>query len=157
MDKQRILSKIDELNSYLEELGEIPITDFEEYARSKKDKRICERLLQISVETVLDICNILVSELKLGLPFDEDDLFKKLEAKKIITKELSITLKEMKGFRNILVHRYGGVDDEKVFEILSEKLNDFDKFKGEILKFLKNSNNKKNLKAKQKSATYLNT
>ena len=137
MDKKRILTKIDELNVYLDELDEIKIRDFDEYAKSKKDKRACERLLQIAIETVLDICNIIVSELKLGLPSDEDDLFKKLENKKIITKKLSIILKEMKGFRNILVHRYGETDDEKVFEILSEKLEDFETFKEEILRFLK--------------------
>ncbi len=46
-------------------------------------------------------------------------------------------LTDMKGFRNILVHRYGEIDDEKVFEILSERLADFEKFKEQILKFLK--------------------
>ena len=39
----------------------------------------------------------------------------------------------MKGFRNILVHKYGVVDDELVFEMLKEKLSDFDIFKHEIL------------------------
>ena len=39
----------------------------------------------------------------------------------------------MKGFRNILVHKYGVVDDELVFEMLKEKLSDFDMFKQEIL------------------------
>ena len=43
----------------------------------------------------------------------------------------------MKGFRNILVNKYGTVDDELVFEMLSEKLEDFDKFKEEVLNCLK--------------------
>ena len=47
------------------------------------------------------------------------------------------TLSNMKGFRNILVHKYGIVDDELAFEMLSEKLEDFEKFKDEILRFLK--------------------
>ena len=45
-------------------------------------------------------------------------------------------LLDMKGFRNILVHKYGEVDDELVFENLSE-LENFEKFKEEILKFIK--------------------
>ena len=40
----------------------------------------------------------------------------------------------MKGFRNILVHKYGVVDDELVFEMLSEKLGDFELIIKEILK-----------------------
>ena len=136
MDKERILSKIDELNSYLDELDETKPQDFEEYKNSIEKKRACERLLQISIETLIDICNIIISSLKLGLPSDEEDMFKKLEKKKIISKEMTNMLINMKGFRNILVHKYGAVNDELVFEMLSERLGDFDKFKEEILKKL---------------------
>jgi len=136
MDKKRILSKIDELNQYLSELKEIKISSLDEYINSIEKKRACERLLQISIETVIDICNILVSGLKLGLPSDEEDIFKKLENKKLISKETIKLLREMKGFRNILVHNYGDVDDELVFALISKRLGDFNKFKGEIQKNL---------------------
>ena len=92
--------------------------------------------MQICIETVLDICNIILSDLKLGLPSDEEDVFDKLSEKKVISKKLADILSEMKGFRNILVHKYGEVQDEKVFENL-DKLEDFDKFKDEIIKFLR--------------------
>ena len=108
-----------------------------EYKSLIEKKRACERLLQISIETIIDICNILISNLKLGLPADEEDTFQKLENKKIISKKMADTLSNMKGFRNILVHKYGIVDDELAFEMLSEKLEDFEKFKDEILRFLK--------------------
>ncbi len=136
MDKERILSKIDELDTYLRELETIKLSIFQEYKDSIENKRACERLLQISIETVIDICNILISNLKLGLPSDEGDMFKKLEKKNIITKKMGKILTNMKGFRNILVHRYGVVDDELVFEMLSERLDDFEMFKKEILKII---------------------
>lgn len=44
----------------------------------------------------------------------------------------------MKGFRNILVHRYGEIDDALAFKILTEKLNDFNLFIDLVNKFLKN-------------------
>jgi uncharacterized protein YutE (UPF0331/DUF86 family) len=136
MDKNRILTKIDELDKYLEELEKIKPINIEEYKNSISDKRACERLLQISIEVVIDICNILVSGLKLGLPSDEEEMFEKLANKKIISQKIKNILKNMKGFRNILVHKYGTVDDELVFEMLSERLDDFDKFKDEILKVI---------------------
>jgi len=143
MDKKIILAKIDEIDGYLEELDSLKPIELEDYINSIKDKRTCERLLQISIESVLDICNVLITELKLGLPADEEAVFDKLKDKGIITKGMAVILKEMKGFRNILVHKYGIVDNELVFENLSN-LQDFDKFKEEILNFLKNySNNKK--------------
>lgn len=136
LNKERILSKIDEMEQYLEELEQIVPTEFEIYEKSVKDKRACERLIQLCIESVVDVCNIITSNLKLGLPSGEEEVFKKLRERKIITKELEKSLIGMKGLRNILVHKYGEVDDEIVYEILKEKLNDFEKFKEEILKFL---------------------
>src|SRR3989344_7740813 len=109
MDKKRIMAKIDELDSYLTELDEIKPSDFEEYIGSIEKKRACERLLEISIETMLDICNIIISELKLGLPSNEEQIFDKLYDKKIISVKMMLKLKGMKGFRNILVHRYSEV------------------------------------------------
>ena len=45
-------------------------------------------------------------------------------------------LKDMKGFRNILVHRYGNIDDKIAYTILKEKLNDIDNFIEIIQQFL---------------------
>lgn len=135
IDKEKIFSKIDELNKYLDELEEIKPSSYEEYEESIEKKRACERLLQISIETVIDISQILVSELKLGIPEDEDVIFEKLSKKKIISKNLEKILKRMKGFRNILVHKYGEVNDELVYENF-DKLEDFNKFIEEITKHL---------------------
>ena len=136
MDKKRILSKFVEIDSYLEELDEIKPLEFEDYEGSILNKRSIERILQISIEVVLDICNLLVSDLNLGIPADEDSVFDKLRKKKIISKKLYDILIEMKGSRNVLVHKYGAIEDEKVFEVLTDKLDDFQIFKEEILKFV---------------------
>jgi uncharacterized protein YutE (UPF0331/DUF86 family) len=135
IDKDKILAKLDEIDSYLEEIEQIMPVSFEEYQRHIEKRRAVERLLQISIESIIDISYIIISNLKLGAPSDEDELFDKLTQKNIISKDIAIILKEMKGFRNVLVHKYGKVDDEQVFENL-EKLDDFEKFKKEILRFL---------------------
>lgn len=136
IDKQRILSKIDELDSYLEELESIKPESFEEYKNSIEKKRASERLFQIIIETVIGIANILVSNLKLGMPSDEDKLFEKLKSNKIISSKTESILRSMKGFRNVLVHKYWEVDNELAYENLSN-LSDFNNFKEEIIKFIK--------------------
>ena len=92
--------------------------------------------MQIAVETIIDIANILVSNLKLGIPEDEDKMFEKLREEKVISKNMEKTLKDMKGFRNIIVHKYAKVDDELVFENL-ENINDFSEFIEKIMNFIK--------------------
>lgn len=135
MDKERIYVKMDEMEQYLKELQEIIPDSFESYKASIEKKRAIERLLQITIEAVMDICAMLVKELRLGLPSVEEDFLEKLK-ENVLDPSLVEKLKEMKGFRNILVHGYSKIEDDKVFEILSKKLEDFQDFKMEVLEFL---------------------
>lgn len=139
LDRERILAKIDQLEGYLRELREITPGDFAAYRKVEK-RRACERLLQISVEAVIDACHLLVTGLRLGIPSEEDDLFEKLEIAGIISPQTKERLKEMKGFRNILVHEYTRVDDKTVYQVAKTKLGDFETFNQEILHHLQTTN-----------------
>ena len=136
MDKERILAKIDRLDRYLHELKDIMPENFETYQKIEK-KRACERLLQVSIESVLDICAQVVIELRLGLPSEEDEIFEKLEQAKIISSATRETLKRMRGFRNILVHEYGHIDDRLVYDVLKNNIGDFSSIRKEIIAALK--------------------
>ncbi len=135
MDKDRILKVLEELDSYMNEIKGIIPDKLADYKGSVK-KRACERLLQISIESVINVSDLIVREMKLGMPSNEDDIFQKLRKEKIVSAKMLDTLKRMKGFRNILVHRYGEVDDELVFDFLKRNLADFSNFKKEVLDFL---------------------
>ena len=136
IDRERILAKIDQLDVYIAELKEIAPNSFAEYQKVEK-KRACERLLQVSIEVVIDICNLLVSGLRLGLPAEEEDLFRKLLKADVMSEKMGDKLREMRGFRNILVHEYAQVDDKLVYEAVKTKLEDFSLFRREVLAYLK--------------------
>lgn len=137
VNKERILTKIKELQDYLKELKQIIPKTLEEYKASIEKKRACERLLHVSIECVLDVCDMIVEELDLGIPSDEEDILEKLKSAEVIPIEIVNKVKEMKRFRNVLVHRYGLVKDENVFEILTKDVKDINVFINEILEFLK--------------------
>ena len=129
-----MLAKLDELEGYLGELRAVAPDRFEAYQRTET-KRACERLIQVSMEAVIDICALLVVGLRLGLPGEEDDLFERLSRHGALSEPMAVTLRRMKGLRNLLVH--GRINDELVFETVHGRLGDFDAFKGEVLAFLK--------------------
>jgi uncharacterized protein YutE (UPF0331/DUF86 family) len=135
LDRERILAKLDELDGYLRELREIAPANIADYRKVEK-KRSCERLLQIAIECVMDVGNLLISGLRLGLPAEEDDILDKLERASIISAEMIAVLKRMKGCRNILVHDYARVNDEIIFEAVSTKLGDFEAFRREVISAL---------------------
>lgn len=136
IDRDRILTKLDDLDSYLDELRSVVPASLDAYLRVET-RRACERLVQVAVEAVIDVCALLVTGLRLGLPGEEDDLFEKLVSREVVSRPLADTLRRMKGLRNILVHEYGRVNDVLVFEAIQTRLDDFAAFKREILAFLR--------------------
>jgi uncharacterized protein YutE (UPF0331/DUF86 family) len=137
LDRERILSKIDELEGYLKELRGLVPENYHEYLSSIEKRRACERLLQISVECIIDICGLVVSGLRLGLPAEESDIFEKLFVNKLLSAEARDLLKSMKGFRNILVHDYAKLDNALIYEIATSRSGDFEKILKEISKILR--------------------
>lgn len=136
VDRDRVLARIDELAALLRELRSIAPARFDEYLQVEK-RRACERLLEIAVQAVVDVCALLVSGLRLGIPAEEDDLFEKLARHGAISSPMAETLRHMKGLRNLLAHEYGRINDLIVFETIRDRLGDFDIFTGEVLAFLR--------------------
>jgi len=136
IDRARLLGKLDELDGYLSELRAIAPATLEHYKATEK-KRACERLLQLMVQAVIDACGVLVTGLRLGLPGQEDDLFEKLAQRGVISPETAALLRQMRGLRNLLVHEYGRINDELLFDAVHRRLGDFEAVKRELLATLR--------------------
>ena len=136
VDKDRVLGKIAELDTYLKEIRQILPSTFEAYKQVEK-RRSIERLLQLSIECLIDACKIFVANLKLGIPSEENDLFEKLVAEHILTDGQSKLLQEMRAFRNILVHEYAVIDDHLVYEMARSRLKDLETIKSVLLQSIR--------------------
>lgn len=84
----------------------------------------------------MDVSAMLVKDMKLGLPYEEEDFFDKLSGK-VLSPVMVMKLKEMNGFRNVLVHGYAQIDDEKVYESLTHDPDDIVEFKEVVIEFLR--------------------
>ncbi|MDO5836561.1 MAG: DUF86 domain-containing protein [Methanobacterium sp.] len=135
MDKERIYIKIDEMDQYLREIDEIMPSSSTEYIHDLVKRRALERLLQITIEAVMDISAILVKEMKLGLPYQEEDFLDKMSGT-VLNPDLVMKLRKMKGFRNVLVHGYSQIDNQRVYEIFTQDLGDITLFKQAVIEFL---------------------
>ncbi len=136
LDNDRLLEKMDELEKYLRELEEYLPEEEEDYLKSGLTKRACERAFQLASENLLDICNLIISEKGFGIPADSKDCVRKLAENGVIPGPLSSRLEELVGFRNLLVHQYGRVDDSKAYFYLNVELKDFYEFIETIDKYI---------------------
>ena len=96
--------------------------------------------IEASIQEILSICSIINTDLKLGVPPNRDEILKTLIDNNIISEKMGQIVKELKGFRNFLVYRYGKIQDEIAFEDIKTGLSDFKYFNDEILQFLKRKN-----------------
>ena len=92
--------------------------------------------MEYAIENVFDICAILNADLHLGVPGGDAEVLENLAGHGVISSDMREDLRKMKGFRNIVVHRYGRIDDAIAFSILQAHLNDFAAFREDIEQFL---------------------
>jgi len=89
-------------------------------------------------EALSSICShIVVKKFKIKPP-TYASCFEILAEKKVISQKLAKNLVNMARFRNLLIHMYYKIDDEKFFENLSLGLKDIEEFISAIEKLIKN-------------------
>jgi len=92
--------------------------------------------LEFCIQNITDIFSMIYSSRKLGVPGTVDDVFQGMLKKGVLPKKVVLLAEEMKGMRNVLVHKYGEIDDELAYEFLSNQLSDFEAFEKEVRKYL---------------------
>jgi uncharacterized protein YutE (UPF0331/DUF86 family) len=88
--------------------------------------------IEFAIEDVFDICGIINTDLDLGVPGEDEDILDHLAGNGIISNMMLEKIHAMRGFRNIVVHRYGTIDDALAFQLLKENIGDFSLFIDEI-------------------------
>jgi len=133
MAYERIITRISIIEEKLNNLSEWLPSKIEEYLEDKKGQAAIERSLQIIIQAIIDISIQLIVYFKLEPPHSELDI---AELLKPYLKNAE-TIKELKKFRNFLVHIYGKVDSRIVYEHAIQMKVDIPIFIEEIQQILK--------------------
>ena len=131
--------KIVSLKGYLKELYNATDINWEKYITDNRSKRFVERLLQISIETMIDIAQHVIADEGLREPGSYRDVFKVLVENHVIAEEKLQRLEKIASFRNVLVHHYEKIDDSIVYGIFKNNLGDIEDFITDILVWLKSN------------------
>lgn len=93
----------------------------------------------VAIEAIIDICNRIISKRELGFPQDYSDVIKLMSQEGVLEGDLVGRLVEMVKFRNMLVHLYWKIENDRLYQYLRENLGDFEAFKEAIRNYLKKS------------------
>ena len=135
----RIRYLIGEINSAFYKLEKIRKISQEEFLKSQEKIDSSKYNLIIIIEGAIDICNHIVARAGGRAPTDYGDCFAILGELEILSPELVEKLKKMAKFRNLLVHLYWKVDNQRVFNIIQKDINDIKLFLLAIKRFINQS------------------
>jgi uncharacterized protein YutE (UPF0331/DUF86 family) len=93
-------------------------------AHDVREERFVEHTLQIAIQASLDAASHVVSDERLGEPQTNRELFDLLAKGGYISADLAGSLRDMAGFRNILVLGYQDVDLGVVRDVVQNRLDD---------------------------------
>lgn len=127
-DKQTAENLLNNLRNYIIELERLSKLPKDELLSNTDMLGSAKYHFIVAIECVIDLTHHLISDYRLRRPNDYSDSILVLEESKYIDPNLSLKLQSMVKFRNLLVHVYGKVDDEKVCQYLNDNLSDFNDF-----------------------------
>ncbi|MCK6462618.1 MAG: DUF86 domain-containing protein [Candidatus Pacebacteria bacterium] len=128
-DKELVEKKINQIIEYLEELDPIVTKMSDEEIRKDYFKyHTAERLLQLIVDTIVDINIHLIKENKLTVPDDLQSTFVTLADNNLLPKDFAAKIAPVVGLRNRIVHRYDTLNKQAFIEKLKINFVDFKEY-----------------------------
>lgn len=138
IDKETISAKFDIIERDMEFLNEFKEMDEDDFLNNFKNIQSAKYSLLEIIEACIDISTHIVAAKMFGRIEEYREIFHMLGQRRVLDKDLALRLEDMAGFRNLLVHRYGNIDDLRVLEIIKNDLDDVLFFEKEILQYLEN-------------------
>lgn len=120
--EERISERIEEIEEILEEIENWLPDELEEYERNIMMKKASERNFELISEYIIDVALYFIKSKGFRAPKSDESTFQILAENKIISEELCEKMIELRGMRNFIAHRYGEIDNSKVFHALKEQL-----------------------------------
>lgn len=128
IDIEKIKSRISEIKSNIEKVKKYAGLPEEEFWGDERNILSVKHLLLESIEACGSICVHILAQKVYQAPSSFAECFEHLHRAAVIDEELSLKLRNMARFRNILVHRYWEVDEKKILEYAKNNLGDFEQF-----------------------------
>ncbi|MFL0196912.1 type VII toxin-antitoxin system HepT family RNase toxin [Clostridium sp. WILCCON 0269] len=134
IDLPKIKQKIIFMQSNLNKLRKLQKISKDIFIEDFRNVDSAKYLLQVTIEAMLDISNHIIARNRMGKPKTNKESFEILAKENIIDRKYVNIYFAMAKFRNRIVHIYSDVNDEMIYEITQNNLEDFEAFIQTIIK-----------------------
>ena len=131
-----IENKISSIERYLKILEEYKKYSQKEIVNNINLRGATERYLYLACQAAIDLAEAIVSFKKFRKPAELNESFYILQEEGILNNDLTNSLVDIVGFRNIMAHDYEKINYDIVYDVLQNRLKDINNFVKEIKNFL---------------------
>ncbi len=136
ISKDMIEAKFDIIERNLKFLGEFKNAEDSSFLKSYRDVQATKYSLLEVTEACIDIANHIIAAKSYRRAERYSEMLEILSEEKIIDNKLADRLSDMASFRNLLVHKYGDIENKRILEIIKKDLKDIEAFMLQISRFL---------------------
>jgi uncharacterized protein YutE (UPF0331/DUF86 family) len=130
------------LDTYVGHLRQLSVLSQDQLAADFTILGAAKYSLQTAIECCIDIANHIIARENMRAPQSYADSFAILAEHNLIQTDFVPTARRMVGMRNRLVHLYWEVNADIVYDVLQNYLDDFDRYKADILTYLRQGDDK---------------
>jgi uncharacterized protein YutE (UPF0331/DUF86 family) len=135
-DWSTVIRHLEELRRCISYLQELRSHTRDEVLHDWRVQSMVERNLQLAIEVVISVAEQLIVLLDLPMPDSGREAVFRLVAADVLSRELGDKMADAVSFRNILVHRYMGIDRDLVYEALQHNVDDLGAFLTVVTRFV---------------------
>ena len=136
VDPNLILAKAGSVRSHLNRVLEKRNVDLNGFIEDIDSQEIILFNIQAAVQNCIDIAAHIISAEGFGVPGSTTEMFFILGENSYLDNNLTQKMVKAVGFRNLIVHEYGKIELEQVYEIAQNDVNDLNEYLKKILKKL---------------------
>jgi len=136
-NREKIQGKLDFIKDCLNKLNILKKYTEKEFFAGFERLYAAEHLIQITIQSLLDVSSFIVASEKFRSPGSSVDVIEVLYENKLIDIKQRDLYQKIIRFRNIVVHFYNGVNENMLYGLLQNNLCELEKFYKHLLKILK--------------------
>ena len=136
IDREFVNRKLSQIVEYLPGLTPLQTLSYTDYLQQPLPRYAAERLLQLLVDTAVDINAHLIVELTGTPPQDYYDSFIKAAQAGVLSVVFALSIAQSTGLRNRLVHQYEAIDHAIVHSAIAGAITQYTEYCRHIMTFL---------------------
>ena len=118
IDNDAVMVHLTELQQSIDDCKRYQTITLEELCNDRDTMNMVLHALFMSIQTAIDITNHIISQSSFKRPATYREAFEILADEGLISRDLSIELADLAGFRNVLAHIYWKLNLEEAYSIL---------------------------------------